>query len=40
MRFLVTVERDESGWVVVECPALPGCMSQGRTLDEALAKHP
>jgi predicted RNase H-like HicB family nuclease len=37
MRFLVTVERDESGWVVVECPALPGCMSQGRTLDEALA---
>jgi predicted RNase H-like HicB family nuclease len=37
VRFLVTLERDEKGWVVVECPALPGCVSQGRTVDEALA---
>lgn len=37
MKFLVTLERDERGWVVVECPALPGCVSQGRTVDEALA---
>jgi len=35
--FLVTLDRDENGLVVVECPALPGCMSQGRTIDEALA---
>ena len=27
---------DEQGWIVVECPALPGCISQGRTEDEAL----
>ena len=37
MKFLVTLERDEDGWIVVECPSLPGCVSQGRTEDEALA---
>ena len=30
MKFLVTLERDEDGWVVAECPALPGCATQGR----------
>jgi predicted RNase H-like HicB family nuclease len=38
MKFLVTLERDEAGFLVVECPALPGCVSQGRTEAEALAK--
>jgi predicted RNase H-like HicB family nuclease len=28
---------DEQGWIVAECPALPGCFSQGRTEEEALA---
>ncbi|MGB0059336.1 type II toxin-antitoxin system HicB family antitoxin [Candidatus Binatus sp.] len=37
MKFLVTLERDEGGFIVVECPALPGCLSQGRTEAEALA---
>lgn len=36
MKFLVTLETDEDGFVVAECPALPGCVSQGRTRDEAL----
>lgn len=36
MKFLVTLDRDEKGWVVVECPTLPGCVTQGRTVDEAL----
>jgi predicted RNase H-like HicB family nuclease len=27
---------DEQGWIVAECPALPGCFSQGRTEEEAL----
>jgi predicted RNase H-like HicB family nuclease len=36
MKFLVTLERDESGMVVVECSAIPGCISQGRTEAEAL----
>jgi len=32
----LVVERDESGFYVVECPTLPGCYTQGKTLDEAL----
>ncbi|HHV56489.1 MAG TPA: type II toxin-antitoxin system HicB family antitoxin [Firmicutes bacterium] len=26
----------EDGWWVVECPSLPGCVSQGKTKEEAL----
>ena len=37
MKFLTTLERDEDGIWVVECPSIPGCVSQGRTRDEALA---
>ena len=37
MVFHVKIERAEDGWLVVECPALPGCVSQGRTEEEALA---
>lgn len=36
MTFLVRVEPDEDGGYVVECPALPGCVSQGETVEEAL----
>jgi predicted RNase H-like HicB family nuclease len=36
MIFHVTLEQDEDGWFVVECPALPGCVSQGRDEAEAL----
>jgi predicted RNase H-like HicB family nuclease len=36
MRFVVTIERDEDGVYVVECPAIPGCVSQGTTEQEAL----
>ena len=32
----VLVERGIDGFYVVECPALEGCYSQGKTLDEAL----
>ncbi len=35
MRLLATIEQDESGYYVVEVPALPGCVSQGRTIAEA-----
>ena len=37
MKLIVTLDRDETGMIVVECPAIPGCVSQGRTEDEALA---
>ena len=36
MRFNVTIDRDEDGIWVVECPAIPGCVTQGQTTDEAL----
>ena len=37
MTFTVTLDRDEDGVWVVECPAIPGCVSQGATRDEAMA---
>jgi predicted RNase H-like HicB family nuclease len=37
MKLLVTLERDETGMIVAECPSVPGCVSQGETEDEALA---
>ena len=36
MKFRVHVEPDEDGVFVVECPTLPGCISQGGTREEAL----
>ena len=36
MRFLVTIDRDEDGVWVVECPSIPGCVSQGQTREEAI----
>jgi len=37
MQFNVTIDRDEDGIWIVECPSIPGCISQGRTKNEALA---
>ncbi len=37
MKFLVTLAIGEDGYFVAECPVLPGCASQGRTREEALA---
>jgi predicted RNase H-like HicB family nuclease len=37
MMFHVVLTPDEDGWVVAECPALPGCVSQGKDDREALA---
>ncbi len=36
MIFHVNLEESEDGWTVAECPALPGCVSQGRDQKEAL----
>ncbi len=36
MKFVVTLERVEDGMMVVECPSIPGCVSQGKTEREAL----
>jgi predicted RNase H-like HicB family nuclease len=37
MKFIVNLHRDETGMIVAECPAIPGCVSQGKTEEEALA---
>ncbi len=34
--FDVELYLGEDGWWVVECPSIPGCVSQGNTEDEAL----
>ena len=37
MKFVITLEQDEDGFIVASCPALPGCHSQGRDRAEAIA---
>lgn len=37
MQLSVVVEKGEDGYLVAECPTLPGCISQGRTEEEVLA---
>jgi len=37
MKFVTTLDRDEDGVWIAECPSIPGCVSQGDTRDEALA---
>ena len=36
MKFPVTIDLDEDGVWVVECPSIPGCVSQGYSREEAL----
>ena len=36
MKFVITPERDEDGVWIAQCPAIPGCISQGATKDEAV----
>jgi predicted RNase H-like HicB family nuclease len=36
MIFHVTLDRAQDGWIVAECPALPGCISQGRDERDAI----
>ncbi|CCQ89542.1 conserved hypothetical protein [Nitrospina gracilis 3/211] len=37
MKLHVLIEQDEDGMYVAEVPALPGCLSQGATQEEAVA---
>lgn len=36
MKFNITLDRDEDGVWVSECPSIPGCVSQGSTKEEAV----
>jgi predicted RNase H-like HicB family nuclease len=35
MKFLVIIYQDEDGVFIAECPEIPGCVSQGKTEQEA-----
>ena len=35
MKLLAVIEEDQTGYYFAEVPALPGCVSQGKTLAEA-----
>ncbi|HVL65744.1 MAG TPA: type II toxin-antitoxin system HicB family antitoxin [Vicinamibacterales bacterium] len=37
MELDVTIQCDEDGAFIAECPSIPGCVSQGATRDEALS---
>lgn len=36
MKFRVIITQDEDGVFIAECPSLPGCISQGKSREEAL----
>jgi len=36
MIFHVTLKEEKDGWIVAECPSLPGCVSQGKDEKEVL----
>jgi predicted RNase H-like HicB family nuclease len=35
MNLTIVIEEDETGYYVASVPALPGCVSQGKTAEEA-----
>jgi predicted RNase H-like HicB family nuclease len=35
MKFMITIDRDEDGAWIAECPSIPGCVSQGESRNEA-----
>ena len=37
MKFATVLDRDEDGMSIAECPSIPGCVSLGKTREEALA---
>ena len=36
MKFRIIIEQDEDKMFIVECPSLPGCVSQGKTRKDAI----
>jgi predicted RNase H-like HicB family nuclease len=36
MKYPIVLENGLDGWIVISCPSIHGCISQGRTREEAL----
>ena len=37
-KFTVIIEKDEDGWYVSEVVGLPGCHTQGKTIDQLMER--
>ena len=37
MKLPIILRPGEDGWTIAECPVIPGCISQGRSREEALS---
>ncbi|MCL6478034.1 MAG: type II toxin-antitoxin system HicB family antitoxin [Peptococcaceae bacterium] len=37
MKLPVTLSPGEDGWIIAECPVIPGCVSQGKSEEEAMS---
>jgi antitoxin HicB len=37
MYYRILIEQDEDGIFIAECPSLPGCVSQGKSREDALS---
>lgn len=37
-KYTILIEKDEDGWLVSEVVELPGCHTQGRTMDQLLER--
>ena len=35
VKLLITISQDEDGVFIAECPSIPGCVSQGKTEEDA-----
>jgi predicted RNase H-like HicB family nuclease len=36
--YTVLLERDSDGWIIAKVPAIPGCATQGKTVEQALER--
>ena len=37
LKFMITIDRDEDGAWIAQCPSIPGCIGQGNTKEEAIS---
>ena len=38
LNFTVLIEKDEEGWYVAKVPDIPGCYTQGKTIEQAVER--
>lgn len=38
LNYLVIIEQDPSGWYLAKVPDLPGCHTQGKTVEQAMER--